>query len=40
MDLSNLVETIVDHFLIEGMTYFGYLDDFPMVSALIYMVTR
>ena len=38
MDLGNLIETIVYHLLIRGMTYFGHRDDFPMVSALVCMV--
>ena len=38
MDLGNLVETIVHHLLIRGMTYLGHWDRFPMVSALVYMM--
>ena len=38
MDLGNLVEIIVDYLLIGGMTYLGRLDEFPMVSALVYVM--
>ena len=38
MDLGNLVEIVVHHLLIEGMTYLGHQDGFPMVSALVYVM--
>ena len=38
--LGNLLEVVVHHLLIEGMTGFGYQDWFPMVSALVCMVTH
>ena len=38
MDLGNLVETIVHHFLIGGITCFGCRDEFPMVSVLVYVM--
>ena len=38
MDLGNPVETIVHHLLSGGMTHFGHWDEFPMVSALVYMM--
>ena len=38
MDLGDLIETIMYHLLIGGMTYFGHRDDFPMVSTLVCMV--
>ena len=40
MALSNPFETIVHHLLIEGITYLSHQDGFPMVSVLVYMVTR
>ena len=39
MDLGNLVETIVHHLLIGGMTCLSSRDEFPMVSALYVMQT-
>ena len=38
MDLRNLVETVAHHLLIKGMTYLGCGDEFPMVSALVYLM--
>ena len=38
MDLGNLVETVVHHLLIGGMTYLGRWDEFPMVSILVYVM--
>ena len=38
MDLGNLVETVVHHLLIGGMTCFGRRDGFSMVSALVYVM--
>ena len=38
--LDNLVEIVVHYLLIGGMTYLGYQNDFPMVSALMCMVTH
>ena len=38
MDLGNLVETIVHHLLIWGMTCLGQRDGFPIVSALVYVM--
>ena len=38
MDLDNPFETIVNYFLIGGMTYLGRWDGFPMVSALVYVM--
>ena len=39
MELGNPTNTIVHDLLIGGITYLGHQDDFPMVSALVYMVT-
>ena len=39
MCLGNPLEVIEHHLLIEGMTSLGYRDGFPMVSALVCMVT-
>ena len=38
MDLGNLVETVVHHFLIGRMTYLGHRDEFLMVNALVYVM--
>lgn len=38
MGLNNPLKTIVYYFLIEEMIYFGYWDEFVMVSILVYMV--
>ena len=38
MDLGNPIETIVHHLLIEGMSYLGHWDGFPMVNALVYVM--
>ena len=38
MDLGNLIETVVHHLLIGGMTCLGRRDGFHMVSALVYMM--
>ena len=38
MDLGNLVETVVHHLLIGGMTCFVRWDEFPMVSAVVYVM--
>ena len=38
MDLGNLIETIVHYLLIGGMTCLGRQDEFPMVSALVYVM--
>ena len=38
MDLDNLVELVVHYLLIGRMACLGYLDEFPMVSALVYMM--
>ena len=38
MDLDNLVETIVHHILIGRMTCLGHWDEFPIVSALVYVM--
>ena len=35
MDLGNLVETVVHHLQIEGMTGLGHRDGFPMLSVLV-----
>ena len=40
MGLGNLLEVVVHHRLIGGMTGLGYRDRFPMVSALVCMVTH
>ena len=40
MDLGNPVEIVVYNLLIRGMTYLGHQDDFPMVRALVWMVTH
>ena len=37
MDLGNLLEVVVHHLLIGGMTGLGYRDEFPMVSTLVYI---
>ena len=38
MDLGNLVEIVKHYLLIKGMTWLGYQDRFPMVSALVYVM--
>ena len=38
MDLSNLVEIVVHHLLIGGITYLSRRDGFPMVSTLVYVI--
>ena len=38
MDLDNLVETVLQHLLIGKMTYLIHWDEFPMVSALVYVM--
>ena len=38
MDLGSLVETVIHHLLIGGMTYLDGQDGFPMVSALVYVM--
>ena len=38
MDLSNLIETVVHHLLIGGMTCLACQDEFFMVSALVYVM--
>ena len=38
MDLGNLVETVVHHFLIGGMTCLGHQDGFLMLSVLVYVM--
>ena len=40
MDLDNPLEVVVHHILIGGMAGLGYRDGFPMVSALVCMVTH
>ena len=40
MGLSNPLEVVVHHLLIGGMVGLCYQDGFPMVSALVYMVTH
>ena len=40
MDLDNPLEVVVHHILIGGMAGLGYQDGFPMVSALVCMVTN
>ena len=40
MGLGNPLEVVVHHLLIGGMTGLGYWDEFPMVSALVCMVTH
>ena len=40
MDLGNPVEVVVHCFLIGGMVCLGRWDEFPMVSALVYIVTH
>ena len=40
MGLGKPLEVVVYHFLIGGMTSLGYWDKFPMVSALVCMVTH
>ena len=40
MDLGNLLEVVVHRLLIRGMTSLGYWDKFPLVSALVCMVTH
>ena len=41
MDLGNLIETVVHYFLIGEMVCLDYQDEFPMMSALMYvMYTR
>ena len=38
MDLVNLVEIVVRHLLIKGMTCLGHQNGLPMVSALVYVM--
>ena len=38
MVLGSLVETVIHHLLIGGMTYLDGQDGFPMVSALVYVI--
>ena len=40
MGLGNPLDVVVHHLLIGGMAGLGYLDKFPMVSALVCMVTH
>ena len=40
MDLGNASDVTMHYPLIEGITYLGCLDGFPMVNALICMVTH
>ena len=40
MDLSNLIETIVYYFPIGEMTSLSHRDDFPMMSAIMCIVTH
>ena len=40
MGLGNPLEVIVHHLLIGGMASLGYRDGFPMLSALVCMVTH
>ena len=40
MSLGNPLEVVVHHLLIKGMTGLGYWDKFPMVSALVCVVTQ
>ena len=40
MGLGNLLEVVVHHLLIGEMVGLGYRDEFPMVSALVCMVTH
>ena len=40
MGLGNPLEVVVHHILIGGMVGIGYRDGFPMVSALMCMVTH
>ena len=40
MGLDNPLEVLVHHLLIEGMVGLGYWDGFPMVSALVCIVTH
>ena len=40
MDLGNPLEVVVHHLLIGGMTGLSYQNEFPMVSALVCMVTH
>ena len=38
MDFGNLVETVVHFLLIGGMACLGRQDEFPKVSALVYVM--
>ena len=40
IDFDNLVKIIVHYLLVGGMTCLGHWDEFPMVSAQVYMVTH
>ena len=40
MGLGNLLEIVVHHLLIGGMTGLNYQDEFPMVSALVCIITH
>ena len=38
MDLGNPIKIVVYHLLIEGTTCLDHQDEFPMMSALVYMM--
>ena len=38
MDLGNLIEIVVHHLLIGGMTCLGRQDGFPMMTGLVYVI--
>ena len=38
MDLGNSIEIVMHHLLIRGMTCIDFRDEFPLVSALVYMM--
>ena len=38
MDLDNPVEIVLYYLLIGGMTYLSFRNEFPMMSALVYVM--
>ena len=38
MDFGNLIEIVVHHLLIGGITFLNYLDEFPMVNTQVYVI--
>ena len=40
MGLGNLLDVVLHHLLIRGLAGLGYWDEFPMMSALVYMIAH